>query len=243
MRLKLLAAAASLSVAVPAFAGAAPEGAAAPKAAPPAAGAPANAPKPPAPPTEAELKCRAEAKAAVEKLRDSGQFKTVEDTLSDQGPLKITTEYVLPNRMRQVVSLVTEPKPVETIVIDRQAWSNTGEGWEPLAPDVTQQLVEKMAFDTGNSDSEAAWNCHSKLTVEGKEMTTYIGVDPGPKDVSPGAPAMAENQAGRYLLIDPASGLPARGIFAKKDQLDKPIFKTVYSYPKDLKIEAPAEVK
>lgn len=244
MRVTLLATAASLAVIFPALAGAAPEGTAAPQAAPPAAGgAPANAPKPPPPPTEAELKCQSEAAEAVAKLNKTDQFRTVEDTLSDQGPLKVTTDFILPGKMRQIAALVTEPKPVETIVIDGKAWGNAGEGWEPLPPDVTQQLVDKIALDTGATDAGAVWNCTDKTKLDGKEFTTYVGVDPGPKDVSPGGPAMPENQAKRYLLIDPDTGLPARGIFAKKDQLDKPIFRTVYSYPKDIKIEAPGEVK
>ena len=65
---------------VPAWAGAAPDAAQTPAPAPPAAGkAPAAQPKPPAPPTEAELKCQAEAVAAVDKQRKAGQFR-MQDT-------------------------------------------------------------------------------------------------------------------------------------------------------------------
>lgn len=246
MRVTLLAIAASLPLALPAL-GAAPDGAAAPAPAPapPAAGkAPAHAPQPPAPPTEAELKCQAEVAAALEKQRKAGQYRMETDMLSQDGPMKMKVEYILPNRMRQVVSLVTNPQPVETVVIDSKAWSNAGEGWEPLAPDVVKQLVEQMSLASSDEAATASrWSCLGSKTVEGREMTAYEGKDATPKDVSPGGATMPQNEASRIMFVDPATGLPERGVFARKDKLDKPFFKAVYTYPTDIKIEAPAEVK
>lgn len=242
MQAKFLGVVLSAAIAVPAWAGAAPDAKPAPQAAPPAAGK--AAPQPPAPPTEAEIKCQAEVAAALDKQRKAGQYRMETDMLSDQGPMKMKVEYLLPNRMRQVVSLVTNPAPVETVVIDSKAWSNAGEGWEPLSPDIAMQLVEQLNLATSDEAATASrWNCLGKLDLEGKEMTAYEGKDNTPKDVSPGGPTMPENEAMRIMYVDPATGLPARGIFARKDKLDKPIFKAVYTYPTDIKIEPPGEVK
>lgn len=249
MQAKFLAAAASLVFALPALAGAAPDpskqpapGAAPAQAAPPAAG---KAPQPPAPPTEAELKCQAEAQAAVDKQKAAGQFRMDADMLSDAGPVKLKEEYILPDRLRQTVSLVTEPQPVETIIIGSKGWRNSGEGWEPLQPDDVKQLVDSRLNTAANSDPETfgRWNCMGKQTLDGRDVIAFVGVDDKPKDVSPGGPTMPENEAKRIMYVSSETGLPDRGILARQDKLDKPIFKEVYSYPKDIKIEPPAEVK
>lgn len=251
MQAKILAAAASLAVALPALAGAAPDpskqpvpGAAAAQPAPPAAAGKAS-PQPPAPPTEAELKCQGEAQAAVDKQKAAGQFRMDADMLSDSGPVKLKEEYILPDRFRQVVSLVTEPQPVETIIIASKGWRNSGEGWEPLQPDDVKQLIDSRLNTAANSDPEVfgRWNCMGKQTLDGKDVTAFVGIEDKPKDVSPGGPTMPENEAKRIMYVSNDSGLPERGVLARPDKLDKPIFKEVYSYPKDLKIEPPAEVK
>jgi len=240
MHTRILAAIAGLALAVPAWAGAAP--AAQPAA--PAADQKA-APQPPPPPTEAELKCQAEAVAAVDKQKSAGQYRMDADMITDAGPVKLKEEYILPNRMRQTVKVATEPQSIEVILVESKAWRNAGEGWEPLPPDEVKQLIESRLNAAANSDVTifGRWDCMGKQSVEGRELTAYQGKDDKPKDVSPGGPTMPENEAVRIMYVDPATGLPERGIFARKAQLDKPIFKELYSYPTDLKIEAPAEVK
>jgi hypothetical protein len=245
MQAKIIAALAGLAIAVPALAGAAPDASQTPQAAPPAAGKPAAAaPQPPAPPTEAELKCQAEAVAAVDKQRKVGKFRMDADMITDAGPVKLQEEYLLPDRFRQSVTLATDPKPVETVIIESKGWRNTGEGWEPLAPDEVKQLIESRLNTAANSEPETfgRWDCLGKQTVEGREVTAYEGKEEKPKDVSPGGPTMPENEAKRIMYVS-ADGLPERGVLARKDKLDKPIFKEVYTYPADIKIEAPAEVK
>lgn len=240
MHTHILAAIAGLALAVPAWAGAAP--AAQPAA--PAADQKA-APQPPPPPTEAELKCQAEAVAAVDKQKSAGQYRMDADMITDAGPVKLKEEYILPNRMRQTVKVATEPQSIEVILVESKAWRNAGEGWEPLPPDEVKQLIESRLNAAANSDVAifGRWDCMGKQSVDGRELTAYQGKDDKPKDVSPGGPTMPENEAVRIMYVDPATGLPERGIFARKAQLDKPIFKELYSYPTDLKIEAPAEVK
>jgi hypothetical protein len=45
------------------------------------------------------------------------------------------------------------------------------------------------------------------------------------------------------VYLDPATGLPARSIFARAGHLDNPLFKEVYSYPDKIEIEPPKDVK
>lgn len=246
MQTKILAALAGLALVAPAWAGAAPDAKSAPKPAPSAAGQPAqSAPQQPPPPTEAELKCQAEAVAAVDKQKAAGRFRMDADMITDAGPVKLKEEYILPSRMRQIVKVATEPQSIEVVLIDSKAWRNTGEGWEPLPPDEVKQLIESRLNAAGNSEKEVfgLWDCMGKQTIEGRELTAYQGKDDKPKDMSPGGPNMPENEAIRVMYVDPATGLPERGVFAKKTQLDKPIFKEVYTYPTDINIEPPAEVK
>lgn len=244
MQARILAAIAGLALAVPAWAGAAPEQKA-PAAQPAGPAADQGAPKPPPPPTEAEIKCQAEAVAAVDKQKAAGQYRMDADMITDAGPVKLKEEYILPDRLRQTVKVATEPQSVEVILVGSKAWRNAGEGWEPLQPDDVKQLIESRLNTAANSDEATfgRWDCMGKQSVEGRELIAYQGKEDKPKDVSPGGPTMPENEAVRIMYVDPATGLPERGIFARKTQLDKPIFKEVYSYPTDLKIEAPGEVK
>lgn len=238
---------ASLALSVPAWAGAAPDAKpGAPQPAPPAAGkAPAHAPQPPAPPTEAELKCQAEAVAAVDKQRKVGTYRMDADMITDSGPVKLKEEYILPNKMRQVVAMATQATPVETIIVESKGWRNTGEGWEPLQPDEVKELINSRLNTAANSEPETfgRWDCLGKQTLEGRDVTAYEGKEDKPKDVSPGGPTMPENEAKRIMYVSAETGLPDRGILARKDKLDKPIFKEVYTYPADIKIEPPGEVK
>lgn len=245
MSLRLLAAAAvsALVVSAPAFAGVVPQDklpAAGGATAPPAAGQPKNAPKPPAPPTAEELKCQKEVADALKKQRETGQYRMETDMLSNQGPMKMIVEFDLPDRMRQTISLVVNPQPVETIVIGSKAWSNAGEGWGELSPSVAGQYVDQLNQAMADEETNAAlWICLGKTTVDGQELIAYQGKEDKPKDVSPGGPQAPENEAARYMYIDAKTGLPVKGIFARKTALDKPFFKAVYTYPDDIKIEKP----
>jgi hypothetical protein len=62
---------------------------------------------------------------------------------------------------------------------------------------------------------------------------------PGPKDLSKEKPPKLPDRPVRIIYVDPITGLPLRSIFARADKLDRPIFQAIYSYPIDLKIEAP----
>ena len=94
------------------------------------------------------------------------------------------------------------------------------------------------------------FECMGAETIEGKKLRSYKGKD----EVKSETPEQKEirkkeggeeikNEAVRVVYIDIETGLPSHIIFAREGMLDKPIFKEVYTYPSDLKIEQPTDIK
>ena len=197
-----------------------------------------------APATFAADDCTAEVFKAVEKQSKQPAYRMETDVISSEGPLKVKMEYVLPDRMRQVAILAADPKPVETILVDGKAWTNEGEGWIPLTFQHAEQLIEQMRKST-KADPEAVgkFECMGTETVDGKTERAYKGKPmlPGGMKTPDGkeVETTAQNDAVRIVYVDSESGLPARSVLTRQTALDKPIFKEVYTYPKDMKIEPP----
>lgn len=201
------------------------------------------------PAVEASQQCSQEMAVALDNQRKSGAFRMDVFMIAEQGPVKMSVDYLLPDRMRQVVTMVLDPKPVETVLVGSKAWSrqvagDKGGAWSAVSDEVTRDLVEQVQQSVAEKPEDVGrWECLGKLTVEGTEFNAYQGGETGPTDLSPDAQKKPKNEAVRIIYVDPATGLPARSIFARPDKLDRPIFKATYSYPKDLKIEPPSEVK
>jgi hypothetical protein len=74
-------------------------------------------------------------------------------------------------------------------------------------------------------------------------MLAYQGENEpgGPKNLSPEEKNKPKDPGRpvRIIYVDPVTGLPMRSIFARADHLEKPIFEATYSYPVDIKIDAP----
>jgi len=195
--------------------------------------------------------CKDEVAAALEKQRQTGAFRMSTLMLSQDGPLKMTVEYKLPDRMRQVISPVLDPKPTETVLVGTKAWSNQGEGWVELAPELTGELVKHFDETVGPDAGElGSFECLGSVVVDGKEVKAYRGEDvqPGPKIVGKAAEVAKNkpkdpNAPVRIFYVDPTSGLPTRSVFGRASKLDNPIFKADYTYPVDLSIEAPKDFK
>jgi hypothetical protein len=161
--------------------------------------------------------------------------------VSERGPVKMVVEYQTPNRMHQILTPLTEDKPVEAIVIDDKAWTNNGEGWRQAPAGETEQLVQFMIKSIAQTYQEVGkFECVGTETIDGKELRAYRGLE---EPAKPGQPAPPKNEAVRIVYLDPATGLPARSIFAREGHLDKPIFKEVYTYPDSLTIEVPKVTK
>jgi hypothetical protein len=196
----------------------------------------------------AHAACKDEVASALERQRKTSGFQMKTKMLSEQGLVDMTVDYVLPNRMRQVITSTAEPKPVETVIIGRDGWSRIeGEQWRPLHPQVADAMAAQMQETLGENQEGATlgdFECLGKLPVKDQQFLAYQGenVEPGPKDLSPGAaekPKLPDRPV-RVIYVDPTTGLPMRSIFARADKLDKPIFEATYSYPADIKVDAPS---
>lgn len=197
--------------------------------------------------SSARAACKDEVASALERQRHTSGFRMKTKMLSEQGLVDMTVDYVLPNRMRQVITSTTEPKPVETVIIGRDGWSRVGdEQWRPLHPQVADAMAAQMQ-ETLGEDQEGArlgeFECLGKQPIGDQQLLAYQGenVEEGPKNLSPGAAdaPKAPDRGVRVIFVDPVTGLPVRSIYARANKLDKPIFEAIYSYPADIKVETP----
>ncbi len=196
----------------------------------------------------AHAACKDEVASALERQRHSSAFSMKTRMLSEQGVVNMTVDYVLPNRMRQVVSSTTEPKPVESLVIGRDGWTRVeGEEWQPMHPQVADAMAAHMQETLGEEQENGVgdFDCLGKQPVGDQTYLAYQGENVEPE--KPGAPPRPKPQDKpkepgrpvRVIYVDQTTGLPMRSIYALANKLDKPIFVSTYSYPADIKIEAP----
>lgn len=190
----------------------------------------------------ASADCSKEVADAVKKQAETKMFRKETSMITQNGPAKMTIEVVAPDRMRQVVTLVTDPKPVETILVGGKAWSRTDGGeWTKLGAEDTGQLFQFFQNTIGRSNADVGkFKCIGIEPVEGVKLRGYLGIE----DDKPGLPGKnqgtnVKNEAERVIYLDPATGQLVRTIFAQKGKRDKPIFAEVYSYPTDITIDAP----
>lgn len=203
--------------------------------------------------TAAFADCTREVMQAFTRQSNSDMVRKEMNLIGEQGPFTMTIEYIRPDRMRQVVKTTTEPdKPTETILVGKEAWTRTASApWQKLDTATTDQIVSffKSTFSE-TSGNVGMFECMGGETVEGRKVRAYKGLDE-PKQKTPEQieaekrgekPTEApKNEAVRIIYLDTDTGLPARIIFARDGFIDKPIFKEVYSYPTDLKIDKPAD--
>jgi len=190
--------------------------------------------------------CSTEVALAVTAQGKQKFLRKETNMFTEAGPAKMIVEYATPDRMRQVMTPLTEGKPVESIVVGDKAWTNNGEGWKEAPPAETTALVQFMIKSIAQVYQDVGkFECVGTETVDGRELRGYRGLDddpppiPGKKDVKPQKP---KNEAVRMVYLDPATGLPARSILARAGFVDKPIFKEVYTYPDKIEIEPPKDV-
>lgn len=200
----------------------------------------------------ASADCTREVLQAFTRQSNTDMVRKEMNLIGEQGPFTMTIEYVKPDRMRQVVKVLTEPdKPTETILVGKEAWSRTANApWQKLDPATTDQIVGFFKSTFAEAPANVGlFECQGAETVEGQKVRAYKGLEE-PKQKTPEQieaekkgekPAEApKNEAVRVVYLDVSTGLPARIIFAREGMLDKPIFKEVYSYPTDIKIDKPA---
>lgn len=186
--------------------------------------------------------CKDEVASALERQRKSSGFRMQTKMITEQGLVDMTVDYVLPDRMRQVIKSTTDPEPIETVLVDHQAWSRRKGGpWAPLNPKLTGDLVRQLEENLGDEPLALGdFECLGKKPLDGKEMLAYQGENnPGGDDPKKKPPPKTADRPVRVIYVDPTTGLPMRSIFARANKLEKPIFEANYTYPIDMKIEAP----
>lgn len=186
--------------------------------------------------------CSTEVALAVNSQGKQKFLRKETNMFTEQGPVKMTVEYQTPDRMRQVLTPLTEGKGVESVVVGDKAWTNNGEGWKEAPQQEADQLVQYMIKSIAQVYQEVGkFECLGTETVDGRELRAYRGLDEAPSDPKKQASA-PKNEAVRIVYLDPATNLPARSIFARKGFLDKPLFKEIYTYPDKIEIEPPKDV-
>ena len=188
----------------------------------------------------AHADCTQEAAQALERQRKSSAFQAVTSTVTDKGPMRITTSYVLPDRMHQRIKVLLQAGEIERILVGSRAWLKPADGpWRQL-PQADMNALRDELLDTVVEAPErlSDYECLGKLTVDGEEVIGYRLDDrtvlPTGKKVAP-----PEGTPERILYVHPITGLPVRDIAAPRGRPEKPFHKTVYSYAQDIRIEPP----
>lgn len=181
--------------------------------------------------------CRAAVEAAFAKQRATKGFRMESETKSPQGPTRMRIDYQMPDRMYQRVEAPGHAAPVETIAIAKWAWGTMGGGWEELQPQFAQSITAHLRETLVNPPPiTVAFTCLGKVALDGKDYLGYRteAAPAAAAGAGAGAPALA-----RTVYVDEATGLPMRNVVARLDGGEPPVFDGHYSYPDDLKIEAP----
>lgn len=192
-------------------------------------------------PAAAAADCRVDVVDAFERQRKAGSFRMVANVVGAQGPMTLSLDYVLPDKLHQTVKFAIQPTPVEAVLIGAEAWVNEGQGWRAASKDETSELHRQLAqVSEETPESLGQFDCLGSSSVDGQRFNAFLAIE-GPRDKSKAAtaPVNKDNRAERIIYLDPTTGLPARTILALPGKYDKPIFKAEYSYPADIKIEKP----
>jgi hypothetical protein len=181
--------------------------------------------------------CAKEVQAAFEKQRMATGYRVISKQPSPRGEIVTTTDFLRPDRMYNKVLVPGEPGALETVAIGRWAWASHGMGFQELQPQFAQSVTSDVntALNTPITAAEP-FSCLGTVKRDGRDL---VGYQSEPK-ASPGKPVGPDNPLiARMVYVDPATGLPAVNVVAETKPDAAPLTSAVYSYPTDLKIEAP----
>ncbi|MFA5958282.1 hypothetical protein [Hyphomicrobium sp.] len=192
----------------------------------------------PAPAKQNANPCSDEVSAALQKLRKSSWFRMDTQMITENGPTTMQIDYVLPDRMHQTVTQKLTNQTSELILIGNNAWSKQNGSWRPVPQQVAAQLREQMDDTVVKQQTDVgSYSCKGRAQIDGRDVLSYKLDSESEKGSS--AP---QNQAFRMFFVDAMTGLPASNALLAPGHEDKPIFKTSYSFPIDMKIEPPKDV-
>jgi hypothetical protein len=182
--------------------------------------------------------CADEVAASLEKLRKSSWFRMTSDMITENGPTKMQVDYVLPDRMHQKVTNKLTQKTSEVILIGNEAWSRQGEGdWTQLKANIAAELQTQMQDSVVQQQKDVgAYTCKGRTKFDGHDVLSYkLESELGKGDT-------VKSQTYRMFYVDAMTGLPVSNALLVPGHDEKPIFKTTYAFPLDIKIEPPKNV-
>ena len=181
--------------------------------------------------------CRAEVEVAFQKLQMPGRayrrvttmtsIVHVADTRGFQ-VFRETVEFILPDRKRRTLDYVGDQPSSEWIRVGERTCVHEGQQW--LEGYV---WMDKDIFLSGVWSHRMSFECLGAVVFEGKAYTGYGANDPTTVTIVVGL-GEAGPKLRRTILVDGQTGLPMYEIFADASQLDSPIWKIQYTYPRDI---------
>ena len=184
--------------------------------------------------------CKADVDTAFEKLRASKSFRMKTTIVNEQGSLKMSVDYVLPDRMHQKVTLSTGASAMELIVIGTKAWSSNGQGWAEMPANFAEHVAAQIKQSVAEPpQTNSDFTCLGDKEFEGKSYAAYRAVLAAPQaqGQSQGAGSGTNFQ---IVYIDKSTGLPERNIVTADLASEKRLFDGTFSFPQAITIEPPA---
>jgi hypothetical protein len=185
--------------------------------------------------------CRAEVEVAFQKLQMPGRAYRRDTTMApivhvaDTRGVQVfreTVEFILPDRKRRILDYVGDQPSSEWIRVGERTWVHEGQQWlEGYA------WMDKDILLSGVWSLRMSFECLGAVVFEGKAYTGYGANDPTTASIVIGLGEVPKLR--RTILVDGQTGLPIYEIFAGANQLDSPIWKIQYTYPRDITIEPP----
>ena len=181
--------------------------------------------------------CAGDVQAAFEKQRTQPAFRVNTKQPSARGDVSSQTDFQQPDRMYNKVEVPGEPGALETVAIGRWAWASHGRGFQALQP----QFAQSVTFDVNAKlqtpvKPVGKFNCLGTVKRDGRDLLAYRNEPRAAQGqpVGPDNPMLA-----RTVYVDPASGLPVLETLSEVTADAPAIVSVAYSYPTDIKIEAP----
>ncbi len=183
--------------------------------------------------------CRDEVANALTKLRKSSWFRMQTMMITENGPMAMEVDYVLPDKMHQKVTQTLTKQTSEVLLVGEKAWGNQGSGWQELPNDITQTLKTQMYENVVQQQADVGnYACKGKVQIEGRDALSYkLEDEPGKDSTAP------KNETFRMFYVDATTGLPLGNALLAPGREKSPLFKATYAYPLDIKIDPPTDVK
>ncbi len=179
---------------------------------------------------KASKACGQEVVAAFDKQRASKGWKADIISKTAAGVQTQSFTYVPPSSMYRKIEAPGN-QSVETIGMGTYAWYDEGNGWYEMQPQfatiVTRHLRGVFAPEKKDAPD---YICLGDVTYEGKSYKGYrtpAGTDGDTSGIA------------RTIYVDPKTGLVAVNLISKVGEEKDPKVRQVYSYPDNLKVEAP----